>query len=83
MWVDGYYSYRLTGYVWVRGGWVIPPRGAYYARWRLTYERDGTILFAPPGWYDEDGRKVDDPEVLLPAESPPNEVTPEELQAGQ
>jgi hypothetical protein len=83
VWLDGHWSYRPTGYVWERGGWVIPPPNGYYDRWQVRYERDGTILFAPAGWYDENGNKLDDPEVLESAGTPPNEVTPEELQSGQ
>ena len=83
VWLDGHWSYRPTGYVWERGGWVIPPPNGYYDRWQIAYERDGTILFAPAGWYDENGRKLDDPEILEAAGTPPNEVTPEELQSGQ
>lgn len=83
VWLDGHWSYRPTGYVWERGGWVIPPPNGYYDRWQVAFERDGTILFAPAGWYDANGRKLDDPEVLEAAGTPPNEVTPEELQSGQ
>jgi hypothetical protein len=83
VWVDGHWTYRPTGYVWERGGWVIPPANGYYERWQLEYQRDGTILFAPAGWYDANGQRLDDPEVLLPAGTPPHEVTPEELQSGQ
>jgi hypothetical protein len=83
VWVDGRWTWQGKRYYWKRGGWVAPPAGARYARWRLTYRKDGTILFAESGWYDAQGRKLSDVEVGKPATVPPNEITAEEQQSGQ
>src|SRR5690242_5439674 len=34
VWLDGEWLFQGTGYVWHRGGWVVPPRQAGYAAWQ-------------------------------------------------
>jgi len=78
VWLDGYWAWRGRKYVWLRGGWVLPAPGARYAPWRVVYRSDGMLLFAQGSWYDERGRRLRDPETLVPARTPTNEVTPED-----
>jgi hypothetical protein len=83
VWVDGYWTWQGTRYLWVRGGWVKPPEGARYARWKVSFHSDGTIWMAPSAWYDARGHRMADPDILVPASTPPNELTSEDLQSGQ
>jgi hypothetical protein len=76
-WVDGYWVWRGRYYVWERGGWVRPPDGAYVSKWNARYLADGTLLYAPTQWYDEDDRPIDAPRFLLPAATPPTAETAE------
>ncbi len=77
VWVDGSWAWRGRSYVWQRGGWVRPAAGAAYSPWRLIYTRDGRLLFAESSWYDAKGNKLEEPKVVTPATTPPNEITPE------
>jgi hypothetical protein len=83
VWIDGSWTWLGVRYVWRRGGWVKPPPGSRYAQWKIAYRTDGTIWFAPAGWFDERGRKMLDPDVVVPAGTPANELTSEELQSGR
>jgi hypothetical protein len=82
VWIDGEWSYHGSGYVWRRGGWVEPPPASRFAAWRTWYRSDGRLLMAPGTWYDAKHQRVRRPEPLLPATTPPNEVT-SELQTGR
>jgi hypothetical protein len=82
VWIDGSWVWLGVRYVWRRGGWVKPPAGARYAQWKIAYRTDGTIWFASGAWLDADNRKLTDPEMVLPAGTPANELTTEELQSG-
>lgn len=77
VWFDGHWAWRGKTYVWRRGGWVLPPRGARFAPWQAHYTQDGTLMFADAIWYDVQLRPIPTPKVLLPAYTPPNELTPE------
>jgi len=83
VWIDGAWAWHGSRYVWRRGGWVKPPAGARYARWKIAYHVDGTIWFAPACWFDSRDRRLPDPEIVVPAGTPPSELTTEELQSGQ
>jgi hypothetical protein len=83
VWVDGSWNWVGARYVWRRGGWVKPPAGSRFAQWRISYRSDGTMWFAPAAWFDANGRKLVDPDIVLPARTPANELTSEELQSGQ
>ncbi|HEX7668210.1 MAG TPA: YXWGXW repeat-containing protein, partial [Polyangiaceae bacterium] len=76
-WIDGHWVWRDSTYVWQRGGWVLPPKGASVAPWQVRYTRDGTLLFADEIWYDAQSKPIASPEPLLPAYTPPNVLTPE------
>lgn len=76
-WVDGSWEFRGKSYSWRRGGWVIPPEGARYARSEVVFELDGRILFAPAAWYDKSGTILDSVRPRTPAATPPNEYTAE------
>lgn len=77
VWVDGEWEFRGSFYGWRRGGWVLAPRGARYAPWRIVFQRDGRLLFAPGAWYDEHGRRIEPPPVIVAGRTPPNEFIPE------
>jgi hypothetical protein len=77
LWVDGHWAWRGRTYVWQRGGWVTPPEGARFAPWHVRYTQDGTLLFADEAWYDLHLQPMPSPKALVPAFTPPNELTPE------
>jgi hypothetical protein len=81
VWLDGSWSWQGTRYVWRRGGWVKPRAGALHAPWQVDFRADGTIWFAPSAWFDARGRELPEAEVIEPAATPPNELSPEELRA--
>ena len=77
VWVDGHWAWRARNYVWQRGGWVQPPEGARLAPWHARYAQDGTLMFADAIWYDAQLKPISSPKTLVPAFTPPNELTPE------
>lgn len=77
VWLDGEWRYRGRSFVWRRGGWVVPPPAGRYAPWRSWYRRDGRLMLAPGTWYDLRQERMRWQQPLAPAETPPNEVTPE------
>jgi hypothetical protein len=77
LWVDGYWDFASGSYVWRRGGWVTAPPGALHAPWVSRFTRDGRIMFAESAWFDAKGRRLSDPELKVPARTPPNEMTGE------
>lgn len=74
---DGGWAWRGRYYVWQRGGWVAPAPGARLARWELRYTRDGRAFFSENRWVDSRGQLVRSPRLIVPAVTPPNEVTAE------
>lgn len=81
VWVDGQWSWRGRYFVWQRGGWVVPPKNAYFSRWSKRYGKDGALYFAEPTWRTREGRKLPSPRVLRPAGTPPTRETPEVVAA--
>jgi WXXGXW repeat (2 copies) len=77
LWIDGHWAWRGRTYVWQRGGWVVAPAGSRFAPWRVRYAKDGTLLFAEQVWYDSQLKPIESPRVVVPAYTPPNEITPE------
>lgn len=77
LWVDGHWAWRGGTFVWQRGGWVVVPKGTHFARWRVRYAQDGTLLFAEEAWYDNLLKPIPAPKIAVSAFSPPNELTPE------
>jgi hypothetical protein len=75
--IDGGWAWRGRYYVWQRGGWVVPRPGLGFAPWTVRYLPDGRTLFANGHWVDEKGSSTRPPEILVPAVTPPNEVTAE------
>ena len=82
VWIDGEWRYRGRAFVWRRGGWVVPPPASRFAPWRSWYRRDGRLVLAPGTWYDARHERLRWPEPIVPAYTPPNEVT-SELQTGR
>lgn len=77
VWVDGDWNYRGKSYLWRRGGWFSVRSGMRYAPSVIRYETDGRVLFAASAWYDEKGQVAAQPNRVVPARTPPNEVTNE------
>jgi hypothetical protein len=77
VWVDGYWIWRGRYYVWERGGWVVPPKGAYVSNWNARYRPEGALLYAPTTWHAANGQTMDAPEFLQPAATPPTQETAE------
>jgi hypothetical protein len=77
VWIDGEWVFHGRDYVWRRGGWVVPPPTGRFAAWRSWYRRDGRLMLAPGSWYDTRQERLRAPRPLLPAFTPPNEITSE------
>jgi hypothetical protein len=79
IWVDGDWKFRGNSYAWERGGWYETPNEAGYARSEVRYSPDGRILFAPGVWYSSKGEVLPKPNRIVPALTPPNELTSETM----
>jgi hypothetical protein len=80
VWVDGQWNWRGRYYVWQRGGWVVPPDGAYFAPWQKYYTADGTLYFAEGAWRrTRDRVKIVPPRVEASASFPATRFTPESV----
>lgn len=77
VWLDGYWAWQGTEYSWRRGGWTIAPDGASYARWDTFVSDDGRVFFAESAWYTKQGKRLKNPQVLVPASTPRNAYTTE------
>lgn len=66
LWIDGFWNWSGRHWVWRNGGWVHPPKGAYYAAPQLvripatstqkTKDDVGVMLLYRPGhWHLADG----------------------------
>ena len=82
VWIDGEWTGHGGGYVWRRGGWVMPPPQSQFAQWRAWYRRDGRLMMARGTWYNAKHERLRAPEPIQPASSPPNERT-SEFQTGR
>jgi hypothetical protein len=74
---DGGWAWRGRYYIWQRGGWVVPAPGARLAPWAVRYTPDGRAFFSETRWVDARGQRARPPRILVPAVTPPNEVTAE------
>jgi hypothetical protein len=78
VWVDGEWSWQGKRWVWLPGGWVVPPARGYFAPW-LVYRLDnGRLLFAPGAWHASTGEKLPNPVVLEAARNGLQEEGPSE-----
>jgi hypothetical protein len=77
VWIDGEWLYHGQGFVWRRGGWVVAPPAGRFAAWRSWYRRDGRLMLAPGTWYDAHYERLRSPPPVVPAFTPPNEITSE------
>lgn len=69
VWIDGEWSMRAGRWAWKPGRWVMPPEGAYFARWTTARGDDGTLYYAPGAFRDAKGVEVPAPAPLAVAES--------------
>jgi len=61
VWIDGSWEWRSRRYLWRYGTWLVVPKGLRYARWAMVRRAaDGQLFFAPAGFRDANGKKVDD-----------------------
>jgi hypothetical protein len=74
---DGGWTWRGRYYVWQRGGWVAPDATARFCPWAFRYLADGRALFSQSHWVDSNGHFLRPPAIIIPAATPPNEVTAE------
>lgn len=80
VWIDGQWNWRGRYYVWQRGGWVVPPAGAYFAPWQKYYTADGTLYFVAGAWRRKrDGALIAAPRIEAPASFPATRFTPESV----
>jgi hypothetical protein len=82
VWIDGEWVFHGSSFVWRRGGWVAPPPTGRFAPWQAWYRRDGRLMLASSAWYDAKNQRIRRVRALVPAQTPPNEVT-SELQTGR
>ncbi len=82
VWIDGEWRFHGEGFVWRRGGWVTPPPASRFAAWHTWYRKDGRLMMAPGTWYDDKYQRVRPPKPVVPAATPPNQVT-SEFQTGR
>ena len=55
-------------WLWTRGRWVVPPRGARYSPWTIVRAKDGTLWEAPGTWRDGHGDPIAPPVALAEAD---------------
>jgi hypothetical protein len=77
VWMDGEWIYQNSGFVWRRGGWVVPPPQGRFASSQTHYLADGRLLLACGTWYDEAQHPLNFIEPIVPAFTPLNDVTSE------
>ncbi len=77
VWYDGHWVWQGDKYIWKRGGWVAVKGELFYAPWKMLVLSDGRLMFAKGTWFDAAGHHVSEPDVVKPAQTPPNEVTSE------
>lgn len=56
LWRDGHWEWDGRGWRWVRGAWVLPPPGCYYARPETEWVRSGggsVLIYRRPRWYPD------------------------------
>lgn len=75
VWVDGQWSWEVKRWRWERGGWVVPPKHAYFSPWQTFRRSDGVLLFVPATWATLDQREIAAPPVIDSAETTPTTTT--------
>jgi hypothetical protein len=61
VWVDGTWEWVGGRYAWRFGTWLVPPKGARYARWVIVRRiADGKLFFARSSWKDSAGQPIED-----------------------
>lgn len=74
VWLDGEWTWDGSRWAWQPGRWVAPPRGAAYAKWAATRQKDGVLLVAPGSWRTADGKEVAAPPPLAAAKAASDSV---------
>jgi hypothetical protein len=66
--VDGQWSWQTRRWVWVPGGWVIPPPGASYAKWKVERLHNGALAYFQGHWHERSPAPYDaNASIVCPA----------------
>ena len=52
VYVDGQWSWQVRRWVWIPGGWVVPPPGASFARWKVERLPNGALVYYQGHWHE-------------------------------
>lgn len=75
VWLDGEWALQGRKWAWRRGRWVMPPAGASYSPWTMTYDGNGAVWFASGAWRNVRGEAVVEPDALAIATTSRSDVT--------
>ena len=69
-WVDGHYALSGGAWTFVKGRWVLPPAGCYYAKAIVAWSRtaEPRLYYTPPRWYQDEATSL--PEDRVGCEEP-------------
>ncbi|MEO7094474.1 MAG: YXWGXW repeat-containing protein [Polyangiales bacterium] len=85
VYVDGQWSWQTRRWVWVPGGWVVPPPGASYAQWKTERLQNGAIAYYQGHWHQRSPTPYDaNASIVCPAPPKPGSVAmdaPDEVEA--
>ena len=62
VWLNGEWFWTGRRWAWKRGGWVVVPEGAAYAKLTMVRRGDGKLFAAPGTWRNAKGEEVPAPE---------------------
>lgn len=71
LWVDGCWEPSGQNWVWIRGGWLVPPEDSLLFRGKAVVTDDGGFLWHPCTWV-KDGKAMGWLDPAVPATSPLN-----------
>jgi hypothetical protein len=70
--IDGQWSWQTRRWVWVAGGWVVPPPGASYAKWKIERLNNGAIAYYQGHWHERSPSPYDaNASIVCPAPPKP------------
>src|SRR5262245_31136491 len=68
-WVDGEWSWNGRRWAWNFGRWVTAQEKITFTPWHAYREPDGTLMFCPGVWKDQNGRDAPEPASLARSRS--------------
>ena len=71
-WVDGHYTFAGRTWTWVKGRWVMPDAGCYYAKSLLAWSKSGEprLYYTPPRWYRNEAATLTEDRAICPEPKP-------------